>query len=133
MDDVSSLKTLGSNTIYKYEVNSAILETFPNRYDSTKYDIVFRTNEFTSLCPKTGQPDFGEILVTYCPKEKCIESKSLKLYLFSYRNEKSFMETIVNRIADDLFNVCRPDWLQVEGRFNPRGGIFTIVTAHRKS
>lgn len=87
------------------------------------------TEEFTSLCPKTGQPDFAEILLEYIPGEVCLESKSLKLYLFSFRQEGSFMESIVNRMLEDFVAVCSPRWMKVTGKFASRGGIQTIVEA----
>jgi 7-cyano-7-deazaguanine reductase len=85
--------------------------------------------EFTCVCPKTGQPDFGTIRVVYVPGEFCIELKSFKLYLWSYRNEGAFHESVTNRILDDLVAACRPRRMTVEGDFNVRGGIHTVVTA----
>ena len=85
--------------------------------------------EFTSLCPKTGQPDFGTIRIRYIPDKLCIELKSLKLYLWSYRNEGAFYEKVVNMILNDLVAACRPRWMEVAGDFNVRGGIATRVTA----
>jgi 7-cyano-7-deazaguanine reductase len=130
VDDISKLTHLGSNTTeYKTTVCFSVLETFPNKFKKSIYEVVFTSNEITSLCPKTGQPDFGKISITYKPFEKCIESKSLKLYLFSYRNEKSFMETIVNNILKDLVQCCSPRYMKVSGEFNARGGVTTTVTA----
>lgn len=130
-DDVSGLSQLGSNqTEYSYDRPRAdILETFPNQYPARKYFIRLEFPEFTSLCPRTGQPDFATILVEYFPNELCVESKSLKLYLFSYRNEGSFMETITNRILEDICSVCDPQWCKVTGSFNPRGGLKIDVYA----
>lgn len=132
-DDVSQLKSLGSkSTEYTFEVNSSLLECFPNKAEGRDSIVRLITREFTSLCPKTGQPDFAEIDIKYIPNKLCVESKSLKLYLFSYRNTGSFMETIVNQIADDLFALMQPKQLTVVGEFAPRGGIAIIVEANRR-
>ena len=126
-DDVSKLTQLGSQkTTYTYEHPcKEMLETFPFRFAgskaTTQVDIEFP--EFTSLCPKTGQPDFACIQIHYVPNKLCVESKSLKLYFFAWRTEGTFMETIVNRIAEDLIAVLDPRWISVTGRFNPRGGL----------
>jgi 7-cyano-7-deazaguanine reductase len=105
------------------------LEVFSNRYAARDYVIEFNCPEFTSLCPITGQPDFARIVIRYIPDMKCIESKSLKLYLFSFRNTGMFHEEITNRILDDLTNACDPRWVRVRGIMNPRGGISIDVTA----
>ena len=124
------LKVLGSKqTVYPKEPDKKILETFENKYPKREYTVEFRCPEFTSLCPKTGQPDFAEIVITYTPEKKCIETKSLKLYLFSFRTYGSFMEPITNRILDDLVAVCKPQWMRIDGAFNARGGIGINVTA----
>jgi len=130
-DDTSGLKHLGSGrTNYAFEEPSAaILEAFPNKYPDRDYQICFEHPEFTSLCPKTGQPDFATIEITYVPDQLCIETKSLKLYFTAYRNHGSFMETITNKILDDLVSVCRPRRMQVVAMFNPRGGTSLTVTA----
>lgn len=130
-DDTSGLSKLGSvGTQYTQEGPSAnILETFPNQYPQRDYEVTYQTSEFSSLCPKTGQPDFAEISVTYIPDQKCIETKSLKLYLFAYRQEGSFMETITNRILEDLVTVCQPRRMEVHCWFSARGGIRTDVFA----
>ncbi len=129
-DDTSSLTLLGRGTArYPSRVDPGILETFPNRFKNRDYQVVMITREFTSLCPVTGQPDYGEIRVRYVPDQECIESKSLKYYLFSYRQEPTFMETVVNRILDDLVSRCAPRRMTVEGRFRARGGISIDVTA----
>ena len=107
----------------------ARLETFRNAYPRRDYWIHFECPEFTALCPVTGQPDFGAITIDYIPDRVCLESKSLKLYLFSFRNHGAFHEAAVNRILDDLVTICRPRRLRVTGRFNPRGGIAITVTA----
>ena len=130
-DKVEHLQQLGSKrTDYKYDAPSMeILETFPNRYPKRDYNIQFVFPEFTSLCPKTGQPDFATIEINYVPKGLCIESKSLKMYFFAYRTYGSFMETITNKILEDLVAVCSPKWMSVQGKFNARGGTVINVTA----
>ena len=126
------LKKLGEGkTTYLYEgPNSSILETFPNPFSSNELNpakvsgsIKIVAPEFTSLCPKTGQPDFATIVIEYKPREVCVESKSLKLYLGAFRNMGEFHESCVNRIANDLIHVLNPYYLRVEGQFTPRGGI----------
>ena len=108
------------------------LETFPNKYPGRPYAVEMVYPEFTSVCPKTGLPDFGEIRIKYIPDKLCVELKSLKLYLHSYRNERIFYETVVNKILDDIVSVCNPREIEVIGNFNPRGGITTTVTAKHK-
>ena len=90
-------------------------------------------DEFTSVCPKTGQPDFGMITITYIAKKKCVELKSLKYYLQSYRNEGIFYENVVNRILEDLVSVLKPKWMEVKGEFTVRGGIYSVVKAEHRS
>ena len=104
------------------------LETFPNPSPQRDYMIEIACPEFTSLCPKTGQPDFGTITFIYSPAEACVELKSLKLYLQRYRNEGIFYESAVNRLLDDFVAACRPRRCKVVGAFTPRGGITTTVT-----
>ena len=104
------------------------LETFPNPSPQRDYMIEIACPEFTSLCPKTGQPDFGTITFIYSPAEACVELKSLKLYLQRYRNEGIFYESAVNRLLDDFVAACRPRRCKVIGAFTPRGGITTTVT-----
>jgi 7-cyano-7-deazaguanine reductase len=129
-DDVSSLTHLGhAGTKYPERVDPSLIETFPNRFAGREYQVTFETEEFTSLCPMTAQPDFGTITITYVPGQRCIESKSLKLYLFSYRSEPSFMETLTNRILDDLVAAVQPRRMLVTGNFRPRGGIAIVVEA----
>lgn len=132
IDKVDHLKSLGSGmTEYSYEgPDVKILEVFPNRTPDRDYSVELVFPEFTSLCPKTGQPDFGTITVKYTPNKMCIESKSLKLYFFSFRNVGSFMESIVNKIRDDLVLACNPKSMKVEGVFKPRGGIEIIVHSY---
>ena len=103
------------------------VELFDNPRTGRDYTITIRCPEFTSVCPKTGQPDFGEITIEYIPDRKCIELKSLKFYLQSYRNEGIFYERLTNDILDDLFESCRPQWMRITSRFTPRGGITTDV------
>jgi 7-cyano-7-deazaguanine reductase len=104
------------------------LETFPNPAPGRDYTIEIVCPEFTSLCPKTGQPDFGSITYTYTPGEKCVELKSLKLYLQRFRDQGIFYESAVNRLLDDFVAACRPRRCRVVGAFTPRGGITTSVT-----
>ena len=104
------------------------LETFSNQYPGRTYTIEIVCPEFTSLCPKTGQPDFGTITFTYTPGDRCVELKSLKLYLQRYRNEGTFYEHVVNRLLDDFVAACQPRRCRVVGAFTPRGGITTTVT-----
>lgn len=106
----------------------AMLETFDNHFPQREYTIEIVCPEFTSVCPKTGQPDFGTLTITYCPAGKCVELKSLKLYLQQFRNEGIFYEHATNRILDDLVAVIEPRWLRLRAAFTPRGGITTSVT-----
>jgi 7-cyano-7-deazaguanine reductase len=108
---------------------SKSLEVFPNPRPDREYEISFECPEFTCLCPRTGQPDFATIRIVYTPDALCVELKSLKLYLWSYRNEGAFHEEVVNRILDDLVKSCEPRRMRVAGDFLIRGGIHTIVTA----
>lgn len=106
-----------------------ILETFPNQFPEREYEIEITCPEFTAVCPKTGQPDFGTIIITYVPGQSCIELKSLKLYLFDYRNRGIFYEHSINTILDDLVAACQPRTMRVVGQFTPRGGISSKITA----
>jgi 7-cyano-7-deazaguanine reductase len=110
-------------------VDAAEIETFPNPRPERDYEIDTRFPEFTSLCPKTGLPDFGEIRITYVPDRKCIELKSLKLYLIGFRNRGVFYEHVTNQILDDLVAACEPRRMTVVGDFSVRGGLTTTVTA----
>ncbi len=109
--------------------SQSILETFPNRFPHRDYEITFDTEDFTSLCPVTGQPDFAAITIHYVADQICIETKSLKFYLASYRDVPSFNEEIVNRILEDLVAVCAPRRMTVEGDFSARGGVAVSVSA----
>ncbi|PIQ09324.1 MAG: NADPH-dependent 7-cyano-7-deazaguanine reductase QueF [Ignavibacteriales bacterium CG18_big_fil_WC_8_21_14_2_50_31_20] len=104
-----------------------ILETFENPNPERDYTIIHKAPEFTSLCPKTGQPDFGTIILEYNPNELCVELKSYKLYLNSYRNEGMFFEAVTNKILEDLVKVLDPSYLKITAKFNVRGGIKSIV------
>jgi 7-cyano-7-deazaguanine reductase len=108
---------------------SRTLETFPNPAPERDYEIAFDCPEFTCLCPLTGQPDFARFRITYVPDASCIELKSLKLYLWSYRDEGAFHEKVTNQILDDLAAACRPRRMRVEGDWFVRGGITTRITA----
>ncbi len=110
-----------------------ILETFDNQFPDRDYRIEIVCPEFTSVCPKTGQPDFGTLTFTYTPAQLCVELKSLKLYLQSYRNEGIFYENITNVILDDLVAVLSPRWLRLEAAFSARGGITETVTVEHPS
>lgn len=114
-------------TRYPTSPDEAKLETFENANQQRNYWIQFKTSEFTSLCPITGQPDFAAITIDYIPNELCVESKSLKLYLFSFRQTGTFYEEIVNRIYSDLFEQLKPRRLVVNGDFTARGGITSSV------
>lgn len=110
------------------------LESFPNRSPGRYYLVTLETDEFTCLCPATGQPDFASIRVQYVPDERIVESKSLKLYLWSFRDEGAFHEHVVNRICDDLVRTLDPHWIKVTGVFNVRGGIgITVEAEHTKT
>jgi len=103
------------------------LETWPNQYPA--YEILIDIPEFTSVCPKTGLPDFGVLTIRYMPDKSCLELKSVKEYLFGYRNLGIFQENIVNRVLEDVVRACKPKWAVVKGDFRPRGGIGTTVEA----
>jgi 7-cyano-7-deazaguanine reductase len=105
------------------------IEVFDNPNPDRDYEIEFDCPEFTCLCPLTGQPDFAHFRITYVPGDKCVELKSLKLYLWSYRDEGAFHEAVTNKILDDLVDVCKPRLMEVKGEWFVRGGITTMVTA----
>jgi 7-cyano-7-deazaguanine reductase len=123
------LKQLGQNVPYPTQPEEAILETFANPASGRNYTIAIHCPEFTTLCPITNQPDFATFDISYIPDELCIESKALKLYLFSFRNIGSFHEAVTNRILDDLVKACQPKWMEIKGNFNSRGGIGFVITA----
>lgn len=134
-DDPSKLTKLGSQgTQYQFqEPSPEMLEVFPNQYPHRDYQVVYETDEMTSLCPRTSQPDYATVRISYVPDKVILETKSLKLYLFSYRNVGSFMETICNRILEDIVSKVSPRRITVECSFRARGGITTQVTAtHEK-
>lgn len=114
---------------YPKNPDKTVLETFDNTHPKRDYWVTFDCPEFTSICPITGQPDFGHITIQYIPDKLCIESKSLKLYLFSFRNHGAFHEEVVNRILDDIIKAIKPREAIVQGSFNPRGGISIDVEA----
>lgn len=118
-----------SATAFPASPDAARLEAFENTNADRDYWIELDCPEFTSLCPVTGQPDFGRLLIRYVPDRLCVESKSLKLYLFSYRNHGTFHEEVVNRVLDDLVQTVKPRRATVTGTFNPRGGIAIRVEA----
>lgn len=121
---MDSLNLLGNkHTDYTSDYNPGLLEAFDNKHPDNEYVVTFDCPEFTSLCPKTGQPDFGKIIIRYIPRLKMVESKSLKLYLFSFRNHGDFHEDCVNIIMKDLVRLMDPKYIEVRGRFMPRGGI----------
>ena len=130
-DNVSNLTKLGSReTNYQYDSPSIdMLEAFENQYPKREYKTEFIFEEFTSLCPKTHQPDFATIKVEYIADKLCLETKSLKMYFLAYRNEGSFMETITNRILEDIFEVITPRWIKITANFKARGGTLINITA----
>lgn len=125
-DELDRLEQLGasaSGTHYPTDYDPGVLETFPNKHPENDYLVTLMCTEFTSLCPKTGQPDFAKIIINYIPAERMVESKSLKLYLFSFRNHGDFHEDCVNIIMKDLTALMQPRYIEVIGLFTPRGGI----------
>ncbi len=128
----AALTLLGnSQASFPKSPQQTTLEAFPNPKPLRDYTIRVDCPDFTSLCPVTGQPDFAEVIVEYIPDDRCVETKSLKLYLASYRNVHSFNETVINRILDDLVTACHPRWMRIEGRFVARGGLaLTVIAEH---
>lgn len=118
-----ALTVLGHHTEYRQDYAPEVLETFENKHPENDYWVTFHCPEFTSLCPITGQPDFATIIISYLPQQRMVESKSLKLYLFSYRNHGDFHEDCVNKIMKDLVHLMNPKYIEVTGIFTPRGGI----------
>ena len=124
MREKENLTKLGSeHTVYPADYDPSQLEAIENRHTESDYFVKFNCPEFTSLCPITGQPDFAEITISYVPDKKIVESKSLKLYLFSFRNHGDFHEDVVNVIRNDLIACLDPKYIEVLGRFLPRGGL----------
>lgn len=122
--ELKGITLLGSNkTDYKQDYDPAILESFPNKNPGSDAWTTFICTEFTSLCPKTGQPDFAKIYVNYIADKDMVESKSMKLYLFSFRNHGDFHEDCIQKICDDLYKLMKPKYIEVIGEFTPRGGI----------
>jgi 7-cyano-7-deazaguanine reductase len=126
--DLSGLSLLGKGSMPQRK-----LETFPNHHPGRDYVVTLRTDEFTCVCPATGQPDFGKLTIEYIPNKKIVESKSLKLYLWSYRNEGVFQEHVTNVILDDLVKALSPRWCKVTAEFGVRGGISITVEAEHGS
>ncbi|MBQ6245123.1 MAG: NADPH-dependent 7-cyano-7-deazaguanine reductase QueF [Bacteroidales bacterium] len=120
---LDGLRALGRKTAYSQDYDPGVLETFENKHPDNDYWVRFNCPEFTTLCPITGQPDFGEIRISYIPDARMVESKSLKLYLFSFRNHGDFHEDVVNVIMKDLIRLMDPKYIEVTGTFVPRGGI----------
>jgi len=129
-DDVSSLHSLGSGktTYATNEVRPDLLEVFKNQFSGRDYTVKFSTKEFTSNCPRTGQPDFAEIEVEYVPDDLLLETKGVKLYFFSYRNVGTFMETLTNNMLSHFVEACKPRSMTVTAHFAPRGGIPLVVS-----
>ena len=122
--ELEGISLLGNQgTKYDYDYNPGVLETFENKHPDNDYFVKFNCPEFTSLCPITGQPDFATIYISYIPNIKMVESKSLKLYLFSFRNHGDFHEDCMNIIMKDLVKLMDPKYIEVWGKFTPRGGI----------
>lgn len=135
-DNTGSLSLLGGGRLPtpKHGPEPGLLETFANCAPERPYIISISYPEFTSLCPVTGQPDFGNIIVDYVPDASCVESKSFKLYMFAFRNHQSFMETITNTVLDHLVQVLDPCWCRVRGLFVPRGGTrINVFAEHFKA
>lgn len=123
-EELDGVTLLGQkNNQYHYDYTPEILETFVNKHPENDYIVTFDAYEFTSLCPMTGQPDFAKIFISYVPNERMVESKSLKLYLFSFRNHGDFHEDCMNIILNDLYALMEPKYIEVFGLFTPRGGI----------
>jgi len=126
---LAKISLLTKGAVLMAEDRRDLLETFENQFPGRNYDIKIVAPEFTSICPKTGQPDFGTLTFTYTPEAKCVELKSLKYYLQSFRNDGIFYENVTNRILDDLVAVLKPRQIQVVATFTARGGISTTITA----
>ena len=131
--DVSGLSQLGQTVEAPTSPETAVLERVPNGNAGTDYVVRFTAPEFTSLCPMTGQPDFATLTLDYIPEARCVELKSLKLYIWSFRNEGCYHEAVTNRILDDLVQALEPRFMRLTAKFFVRGGIFTnVVAEHRQ-
>lgn len=130
-DRTENLKVLGTGRMPALDSGPGthLLEVFPNRFPDRPYMISFAYPEYTSLCPVTGQPDFGTVVMEYIPGELCVESKSFKLYMFAYRNHQAFMETLTNGVLEDMVSALNPRWCRVKGLFAARGGTHIHVFA----
>ena len=130
-DQTAQLTVLGTGRLPQPEGGPSVslLEVFPNRFPHRPYVVSMAFPEYTSLCPVTGQPDFGTIVVEFIPDQKCVESKSFKLYMFAYLNNQSFMESITNTILEDFVEALDPMWCRVKGLFSPRGATYLHVFA----
>lgn len=125
--ELDGVTLLGNqNTQYKSTYSPEVLETFENKHKDNDYVVTFDAYEFTSLCPRTAQPDFAKVVISYIPNERMVESKSLKLYLFSFRNQGDFHEDCINMIGKDLVKLMDPKYLEVRGIFASRGGIAIV-------
>ena len=121
--DLDNLKTLGKRTKASTDYDPAMLDAFANKHPERDYWVTFTAPEFTTLCPKTGQPDFATLTIRYIPGQKLVESKSLKLYLYGFRNHGDFHEDVINVIYNDLVKLLKPKYMEVYGKFAARGGI----------
>ena len=131
-NELKGITHLGNKvTEYPTDYDAGLLETFENKHPENEYVVSLDCPEFTTLCPKTGQPDFGHIIISYIPRKRMVESKSLKLYLFSFRNHGDFHEDCVNIIMKDLWKLMDPKYIEVKGYFMPRGGITINPFANR--
>jgi 7-cyano-7-deazaguanine reductase len=120
---MATFKNLGNKADYSFDYNPGVLEAFENKHPGNDYFVKFNCPEFTALCPITGQPDFATIYLSYIPGKKLVESKSLKLYLFSFRNHGAFHEDVMNIIMKDIVKLLEPRYIEVWGKFLPRGGL----------
>ena len=122
-NDLNELKSLGKTVVASKDYDPAMLDAFDNKHPERDYWVTFTAPEFTTLCPKTGQPDFATLTIRYIPAKRLVESKSLKLYLFGFRNHGDFHEDVINVIYNDLFRLLKPKYMEVYGKFAARGGI----------
>ena len=122
-NDLNELKSLGKTVVASKDYDPAMLDAFANKHPERDYWVTFTAPEFTTLCPKTGQPDFATLTIRYIPGQKLVESKSLKLYLYGFRNHGDFHEDVINVIYNDLVKLLKPKYMEVYGKFAARGGI----------